>query len=355
MSRLATLATPFQPRVNADERGSTPAHQRLSALISGPAGFGLCLVLLAAFASSFAAAQDRPVTDVWLDIDPATAIGEIDDGFMLIQAFHSPEVRVRGVSVVFGNSPLKYGRNIAYNIVAAFGPEGLAVHEGAASAEQFGEETAAVRAMVAALQKAPMTILAVGPVTNVGTLVKLHPELHERIEAIVVVAGRRPGQRFVTPDQANQDSSPPDFNFECDVPAMQAILDTQIPFVMAPWEVGSHVWITHADVVALRDTGPTGLFLYATSLHRLQWLAERRGMKGAHPYDTLAVGWITHPELIESMRVEAVIEQGPDPREPGETKPMLHVREIDDTIGRTMIYLTQPSPRFKEVLLERLE
>src|SRR5690606_28124964 len=106
----------------------------------------------------------------------------------------------------------------------------------------------------------------------VGTLVKRHPELHDRIEAIVVVAGRRPGQRFVTPDQENQQSSPPDFNFECDVPAMQAILDTQIPLVMAPWEVASHVWVTADDLTSLRDAGPTGLFLYATSLHRIEWL-----------------------------------------------------------------------------------
>lgn len=315
-------------------------------------------VILAVFAAP-SLGQDGKVTDVWLDVDPANGIGEIDDGMMLVQALHSPEVRVRGVSVVFGNAPLKYGKNIAYNIVHAFGLEGLKVYPGAASAEDFGDENGAVRAMAAALREAPMTILAVGPVTNVGTLVAKYPDLHGRIEAIVVVAGRRPGQRFVTPDQANQESFPPDFNFESDVPAMRAILDTDIPLVMAPWEVASHVWITAEDMAALRDTGPAGNYLFTTSQHQLRRLRELRGMRGAHPYDCMALGWVTHPELIEGMPVEAVIEEGPDLRHPGpgRTKPYLHVRESEGaggSGGRPATYLYEPSPRFKGMLMQRL-
>ena len=45
--------------------------------------------------------------DVWLDVDTATGIGDVDDGLMLIQSFHSPEIHVRGISVVFGNAPLR--------------------------------------------------------------------------------------------------------------------------------------------------------------------------------------------------------------------------------------------------------
>ena len=45
---------------------------------------------------------------VWIDTDPSIRPGgyEVDDGFALIQAFHSPELSIRGVSLVFGNEPL---------------------------------------------------------------------------------------------------------------------------------------------------------------------------------------------------------------------------------------------------------
>src|SRR5450759_180792 len=49
-------------------------------------------------------------TPVWIDTDPSVAVGghEVDDGFALIQAFHSKEIAIRGISVVFGS-----GRRIA--------------------------------------------------------------------------------------------------------------------------------------------------------------------------------------------------------------------------------------------------
>ena len=64
---------------------------------------------------------------------------------------------------------------------------------GAASADALGKRTEAVESIAAALSQAPLTIVAVGPVTNIGSLVKLYPDLHDRIEKIVMVAARRPG------------------------------------------------------------------------------------------------------------------------------------------------------------------
>ena len=58
----------------------------------------ISLAVIAALCVSIAAraAQPRKVTDVWLDVDTATGIGDVDDGLMLIQSFHSPEVKIRG-------------------------------------------------------------------------------------------------------------------------------------------------------------------------------------------------------------------------------------------------------------------
>lgn len=311
----------------------------------------LCLLVAAVPAG----AQDDGVTDVWLDVDPATGFFVVDDGLMMIQAFHSPEVHVRGVSVVFGNTSLDYAVNAAHNLVTAFGPAGLEVHPGAASARDLGKMTDAVEAMAAALREAPMTILAVGPVTNVATLLTQHPDLHERIETIVVVAGRRPGQEFIDTDvQAQQRSFPPDANFENDVAAMQILLDASIPLVLAPWEVASHLWLTDEDFAALRETGRPGAFIHATSQHWLKGAKARRGVAAFHPYDSMALGWVTHPELFESMQAKAVIEAGPSPHQPGQTRSLLHVREGDDADGRAVIYLTKPLPAFKSLLLKRL-
>ena len=77
---------------------------------------------------------------VWIDTDPSIRPGgyEVDDGFALIQAFHSPELWIRGVSLVFGNAPLEVEIPIGREIVNKYGPAGLEVTVGAESVDQLG-------------------------------------------------------------------------------------------------------------------------------------------------------------------------------------------------------------------------
>ncbi len=302
------------------------------------------------------AAEAAKPLDVWFDVDTATGIGDVDDGLMLIQAFHSPEIKIRGISVVFGNAPLDKALPIARDITRQFGPAGIVPKSGAAAAAELGTRTEAVESLAAALKDAPMTIVAVGPVTNIGTLVTLYPQLHDRIERIVMVAARRPNQRFVTNEK--QLVPHPDFNFELDPIAMQAILDTQIPLVFAPWEVSSHVWISRDDLESLRKSGGSGAWIAETSQYWIERWERNNEPRGFNPFDTLALAWLTHPELIESTRMQISIEEGLDDRsssqaDPNQTKPYLVARPFSGN-GREAVYCFQPKSEFHSHLIERL-
>ena len=167
----------------------------------------------------------RPIPG-WIDTDQLVAPSgrEVDDGLALIQAFHSEEFEIRGVSVVFGNAPLEEAFPIGQGIVQRFGPEGLQVYSGAASSDHLGRETAASRALAEAIRQESLTVLALGPVTNVATVLKNHPKLARQIPQIVAVAGRRQDQRFVTGEATSVPLR--DFNFELDPDAFQVILDS---------------------------------------------------------------------------------------------------------------------------------
>jgi pyrimidine-specific ribonucleoside hydrolase len=292
---------------------------------------------------------------VWLDVDPAIGIerGEVDDGLAMIQAFHSPEIVVRGVSVVYGNAPFEKALPIAREVAQRFGPPAVEVHPGAAAAAQLGEETEAVRALRAALERDRLVVLALGPVTNVGSLLRLHPELAGRIERIVVVAGRRVGQSFRI---ADRDHTPfRDFNFEHDPAAMQVILDSAVPLDLAPWEVSSQVWIRRADMEALSSRSESGRFLAESTASWLAFWREELGADGFNPFDTLAVAWVTHPDLIEWSEVAVWIEEGEDDTAPGSgaRKPYLHV-DPTRAGGRRARYAHYPAPAFHDLLVARL-
>ena len=312
----------------------------------------LLLGCLGAGAAGFAETQ------VWLDVDVAAGIPQrdVDDALAMIQAFHSPSLVVRGVSAVYGNAPLEDGLPIAREVVEKFGPEGMRVYAGAAGPEDFGKATDAVEAMAAALRAGPLTILALGPLTNVGSLLRLHADLAGRIESIVIVAARRPGQRFTYPEAKGQSFQ--DFNFENDPVAMQVILDTEIDLVFAPWEVSSHVWITQEDLDGLHAQGGSGAWIAERSGTWIALWKSAFGQEGFNPFDMLAVAWVTHPELIETMKVRAWIEESPDDTvakdaESIPNKPYLLVREDADA-KRSVIYAYRPKPELKGILLGRL-
>jgi pyrimidine-specific ribonucleoside hydrolase len=312
------------------------------------------ILVVFALVSLPACAQRR--IPVWIDSDPSVERGghEVDDGFALIEAFHSPELEIRGVSIVFGNAPLVKAWPIGKEIVERFGPGGLRVYRGAAGAEDLGKPTDASEALAEALSHGPLNILAIGPVTNVGTVLKLHPELAKNVERVVAVAGRRPGQHFVvSPKQAQPFR---DFNFEMDPAGFQVLLDAHVPIVLAPWEISSKVWLREDDLRKLEQGGADAQYLVPPATDWLAWWKEKIGVDGFNPFDTLAVGYVLAPLTMTCEQLNARIETGPDDTVSGATvkgKPYLLVSARANSTEQ-VTYCSEAGAQFKDDLLERL-
>jgi pyrimidine-specific ribonucleoside hydrolase len=305
------------------------------------------------------AVVDRPVP-VWIDTDPAVGVKDrdVDDGFALVQAFNSPEIAVRGVSVVFGNAPLVQAWPIGRRIVQRFGPRGLTAYRGAASADQRGTETAASRALAAALRAEPLVVLVLGPATNVATVLLNHPDLAPRFVRIVAVAGRRPGQRFTT--GTTNGAGHRDFNFELDPKAFQVLLDAHVPLTLTPFEISSRVWIT-ADDLSVLSRGPVAVRSMVGAARKWLGLWQRTfGVDGFNPFDTLAVARVVSPDFVACEELPAGIEQLPDdvtePRMQGAsvaTKPYLLAAQAI-VPGVPVEYCSAAAPAYKADLLQRL-
>ncbi len=293
---------------------------------------------------------------VWIDTDPSIAPGgkEVDDGFALIQAFHSPELDIRGVSIVHGNTDQDTAFSIGSELVTRFGPSGLKVFRGAHSGEELGRETDASRALAEALTKEKLVVLALGPGTNVGTVLKNHPELSGQIVEVVAVAGRRPGQKFVTGD--NQSQPHRDFNFELDADSFQVMFDTKTRVVLTPWEISSQVWLSPTDMDVLEASNPGARFLVQPGRDWLARWKKNFGVDGFNPYDTLAVGYVTSPQLIECDEMGAEIRTLPNDRDlendPPEKPYLLAAADIQS--DSKVVYCHTPKLGFHEDLMARL-
>ncbi len=289
---------------------------------------------------------------VWMDVDPAVMRGghEPDDGLALLQAFHSPELEVRGVSVVFGNSPLETGYPIAQEIARRFGPPGLPVLRGASSGRELGAETDASRALADALRGGELSILALGPMTNVATVLKNHPELAPRVQKIVAVAGRRPGQKFVL----GKGGTPlMDFNFELDPEGFRVLLESRVPLVLAPFEISSKIPLTEEDIERFKTVAPIAEFFLEPLRDYVGWYEDRFGLRAIFPFDTLAVAHLTSPAWIQCDELPVAIERHADDVKPDGEKPYL-VAGTQVRSFHQASYCHTASPEFIPDLMKRL-
>ncbi|HSG88071.1 MAG TPA: nucleoside hydrolase [Pseudomonadales bacterium] len=245
-------------------------------------------------------------TALIIDTDPALDVihegrpRDVDDAFAIAEALGADDIDLRGVTVTFGNAPLADALRVAREVVALSG-QAVPVAAGAAAAipaAGIPPETEATHLMRRLLEAAPARIAALGPLGNLGTLLLRHPHLAERIEEVVIVAGRTQGRAF----WLGEVGPVRDFNFENDVRAARVLLDSGVPVVCAGFELSSPVAMEarHLDAIAAHGS-PLARRIAAGARPWLEhWTREFPADAGFHPWDSAAICWIRQPEWIRS-------------------------------------------------------
>ena len=337
------LVSRFGPPGLEVPRGAAPASPELPA---APLRFAAAPGVSAGGAA-FDRAQEADARPVWLDVDPAEMRGghEPDDGIAMALAFASPEVRVAGVSVVFGNAPIGRGFPIARNLVSRFGPPGLEVHRGAASPSL--EPTPASRAILRALEREPLSVAVLGPVTNLAAALTERPDLAPRLERVVAVIGQRGDEALAFPG----DPTPlPDFNFELDPAASAVVLASGAPIVLVPFEFAVELPVTAADWAGLWDT-PFGEVFRGPVEDYLDWFEEHTGRRVTYPFDSFATAWLLAPDLLRCGPARVAVRRGAADRAPG----LVRLRPAaDESAQHAVTWCHEPMPGLKPFLLRRL-
>ena len=121
---------------------------------------------------------------IWIDTDPALGYVEegnprdVDDAFAIVEAIGSEHIELSGISTVFGNSPADVGFRVAKELVRLSKANTLVVQgaEGPGDVSSGFAANDAATAMAQALETGPMSVAAIGPLTNVASLIEHFPE-----------------------------------------------------------------------------------------------------------------------------------------------------------------------------------
>ncbi|HET6182875.1 MAG TPA: nucleoside hydrolase [Acetobacteraceae bacterium] len=261
---------------------------------------------------------------VIIDCDPGT-----DDAIALLLAFGSPELDVRTVTVVGGNArlactlpnacaivglagasvPVVAGADRALlgtygNTAHAMGENGLGgitLPPGPAPAP--GVAADAIRGVLRAAEQ-PVTLVGLGPATNLALALLTEPALVPKIRRIVLMAGAW-GEGNATPAA--------EFNALCDPEALGALVACGAPLVLATLDLTRQALATEARVARMRAAGSGRAVQIAADIVASVPQFPRYGGDGWPLHDPCAVAWLIRPELFTTRPVRLEVDCGTGP------------------------------------------
>ncbi len=146
----------------------------------------------------------------------------------------------------------------------------------------------------------PLTIVAVGPLTNVATALRDHPEIRPRIERISVMGGAI-GLGNWSPSA--------EFNIIVDPEAAEIVLESGVPVTLVPLEVTHQALATDPVLERIAALG-TPVSRMADALLRFFADTYRDVFSFAAPavHDPCAMAAIIDPAIVNTRRTNVAIE-----------------------------------------------
>lgn len=186
-----------------------------------------------------------PATKIIIDTDVGD---DIDDAFALALALRSPELEILGVTTCFGDTEAR--AKIADRLLGEAGHPEIPVAAGTPTAEKgkltqrrYGEggyfakasHPDAVTFLLEQIRKHPgeITLIAIGPLMNVGAAIDKDPATFRRLERVVLMGGsvrRGYGDLGYGPPHGPD----PEWNILNDIPSAQKLFAAGVPIAMMP-------------------------------------------------------------------------------------------------------------------------
>jgi purine nucleosidase len=262
-------------------------------------GLRLVAALVWILTVSTPAGAQQPRLKVVLDTDIGT---DIDDGWALGYALKSPIFDLLGVTVTDADTPQR--ARIACKLLQRVGRTEVPVAVGRrtpavppnridyqfAWAEDFQAytpvATPAVEFLADLIHRNPnqITLIAVGPLQNIGDLVRLHPDVVPLVKRVVLMSGSVGGNAF-------SPAPVPEWNVKLAIPEAQAVYAAAWPLTIVPLDSTTYVRLEDQERENLRKAG-TPLVVALEALLRL-WTDRPTSRMTLH--DQLAIAEAQQP------------------------------------------------------------
>jgi inosine-uridine nucleoside N-ribohydrolase len=301
---------------------------------------------------------------ILIDCDPGH-----DDAIALLLALASPEVELLGVTTVAGNQTLDKTTTNALkvlelagreDVLVAAGASGPLVREARVAEEVHGESGLdgpdlpqptiepvaehAVEFLARTLEESPepITVVPIGPLTNIALLLEQRPESASRIGRIVLMGGAIELGN-VTPAA--------EFNIWADPEAAARVFGSGLDVTMVGLDVTHRALVTPEHAEQLRSAGRVGRAVAELLDFYGRFHSRVYDFDGSPIHDAVAVARVIRPDVLETVERNVEIEVESD---------LCRGRTVVDLLRRTgrpenaHVAVEIDAEAFVGLLLERL-
>ncbi|MDF0732531.1 nucleoside hydrolase [Pseudomonas entomophila] len=271
-----------------------------------------------------------------IDCDPGNGIAgaNVDDGLALALALAAPQLSLELVTTVAGNTPSAAGYNVASALMARVGRTvpvvqgsthplwendapwrevlDTTVHKRQLAHLWHGvrpppditapaQEAADAIGQLICAHPGEITLVAIGPLTNVALALERYPQMASAVREIVIMGGV-----FALDDYIK------DTNFGFDPEAAQRVLSSGAKLTLAPLDVTTQTLMTHEDLDRIGHLGtPLARFVCETFRPWIDYSIATRGLAGCWIHDALVIAWLLDPGVATSVPYYTEVELRP--------------------------------------------
>ncbi|HET6603475.1 MAG TPA: nucleoside hydrolase [Xanthomonadaceae bacterium] len=249
-----------------------------------------------------------------IDTDPG-----VDDALAILMALTHPCAEVLALSIVAGNVGIAHTTANALKLLEVAGRADIPVHPGCAQPlvhpaadaafvhgrDGFGdtaylpaalapsqEPAAAALVRLARSHAGELTLVALGPLTNLAVACHLDAAFPERIGRLVVMGGASTGR-------GNTDTIAAEFNVGFDPEAAQVVFSRFPKFELVDWEAVLRHGFGHDAFARWLDADTARARFYSAISRRTRdWARSSRGEKAWHSADALAMAVALEPDGV---------------------------------------------------------
>ena len=253
-------------------------------------------------------------TPTLIDCDPGH-----DDAIALLLALASPEVELLGVTTVAGNQTLEKTTTNALRVLELAGRGDVPVAAGAdrplarelfiadyvhgesgldgpelpePRAEPVDQHAVDFLAERILGSPRPVTLVPIGPLTNVALLLSRYPQAAGNVERVVIMGGAV-AEGNVTPAA--------EFNIYVDPEAAWRVFHSGLPVTMIGLDVTHRALMMPVHVEPLRASSEVGRFVAELHDFFVRYHERTYGTEGAPIHDAVAVAQVVRPGIVETL------------------------------------------------------